>query len=375
MEVDVAVVGGGPAGAAAALTCRGQGADAVIVEPVLSRPFRVGEALPPQARVALDALGVLVDFRADGHLESLGTASAWGSPELGYRDFLFERFGHGWHLDRARFDAALRVAATARGAQTLEAACVEVGHGNRRRFRLTCEPAGSASARWHVEADLIVDASGRRAVVGCLQGARRHAVDNLVGVAAVFGRGVASPARGHTLVEAVEHGWWYAAPVPGGRVLAALLADGDVVRACRWTDPSAWEAARRATRHVEGWLGLGVWNSALHVYSARSQVLEPAGGEGWAAAGDAACAMDPLSSVGILDALRSGVDAAEALLSTATGDGGGPAAYDLRVRQRFAAYLHQRRRYYSDEARWDTPFWARRHQRVAFDTAPAYQPR
>ncbi|MGC2111535.1 MAG: hypothetical protein WA655_18610 [Candidatus Korobacteraceae bacterium] len=42
------------------------------------------------------------------------------------------------------------------------------------------------------------------------------------------------------------------------------------------------------------------------IFGAQSHILQPMGGCGWVAAGDAAMAFDPLSSQGITKALRSG---------------------------------------------------------------------
>src|SRR6187549_1177938 len=101
----VAVVGGGPAGAATALALRRRGvADVLLVEAGDYRGVRFGESVPPDLRLPLDALGLWTSFVAQGHEPCLGSCSVWGSAQPGYNDFLFNPHGHGWHLDRARFD-------------------------------------------------------------------------------------------------------------------------------------------------------------------------------------------------------------------------------------------------------------------------------
>src|SRR5205085_10968020 len=105
---DLAVIGGGPAGTAAAITASLAGLRSVIVERCAGTPFRIGEALPPDARRLLDNLGTLPRFEADGHLPSHGTESTWGAENLAGNDFIRNPYGHGWHLDRVRFDASLR---------------------------------------------------------------------------------------------------------------------------------------------------------------------------------------------------------------------------------------------------------------------------
>jgi flavin-dependent dehydrogenase len=90
-------------------------------------------------------------------------------------------------------------------------------------------------------------------------------------------------------------------------------------------------------------------------------LTEPAG-EGWAAAGDAAAAYDPLSSHGIGSALAGGRQAAATLVAALQGDAAALPAYGEGHRAGYARYLWSRHAYYADERRWpDAPFWKRRH--------------
>ena len=73
-STDVAVIGAGPAGAAAALTLCRLCLDVVLLDPAAPTERRIGESVPPTVRLLLTELGV----STEGHLDSLGTASAWG---------------------------------------------------------------------------------------------------------------------------------------------------------------------------------------------------------------------------------------------------------------------------------------------------------
>jgi len=79
--VDVVVVGGGPAGAAIAIALtRGfHGSRSVVV---LERSGyehpRIGDTLPPEARVPLASLGVWDRFLEQRHGPAPGTLSVWG---------------------------------------------------------------------------------------------------------------------------------------------------------------------------------------------------------------------------------------------------------------------------------------------------------
>lgn len=357
-EVDALVVGGGPAGAATALALARAGRRAMVIEEsAYGRAFRVGETVPPDLRGVLRELGAWDSFAAAGHLPSAGNASAWGRGELAIRDALFDPRGHGWHLDRARFDATLGAEAERAGAEV------------RTRTRLTgCERQGDSwvlrlagpDGPRRLTAAFLVDATGRAAAVARRRGARRLHRDRLVAVFALF-TWPAAPAGLHTLIEAAEDGWWYAARLPENRALVSWMSDGDLVRRGSLHQPGPWTGQLHRTRHVRDFLAGAARSSDLVVRSATSHCLDRAAGDGWLAVGDAACAFDPLSSAGIVAGLRSGLEAARALVRHGDGDDAALAEYGDRLQRRFASYLEGRREQYAMEWRWrGSEFWRRR---------------
>src|SRR5207253_3804998 len=60
-------------------------------------------------------------------------------------------------------------------------------------------------------------------------GARRVLYDRLVGVAAYFETRAGVEADSFTLVEAVASGWWYSAHLPGRKLVAVYMTDGDLL--------------------------------------------------------------------------------------------------------------------------------------------------
>ncbi|HYG83191.1 MAG TPA: FAD-dependent oxidoreductase, partial [Pyrinomonadaceae bacterium] len=87
---DVAIVGGGPAGAAAALTLSRAGRRVLLVDANQPSAFKIGEALPPAARPLLSDLGLWDGIAADGHLPCYGNLSAWGAQRLDETAFIFD---------------------------------------------------------------------------------------------------------------------------------------------------------------------------------------------------------------------------------------------------------------------------------------------
>ncbi|MBL4772212.1 MAG: hypothetical protein JKX98_00955 [Alcanivoracaceae bacterium] len=49
-------------------------------------------------------LNIWQEFLSDNYDPCLGNRSVWGHSELGYNDYLFNPMGHGWHLNRQKFD-------------------------------------------------------------------------------------------------------------------------------------------------------------------------------------------------------------------------------------------------------------------------------
>ena len=150
---EVAILGGGAAGSAAALTLLAAGARVCVIESSDFSDARVGETIPPDANALLFELGVHEDFLKQGHLPCYGSHSLWGSAQLGHNDFLTSPHGHGWHLDRARFDRWLLGRAEAAGARRI----VAEGRAHAGADRVTTLSAGGAG----IDADWFVDATGR----------------------------------------------------------------------------------------------------------------------------------------------------------------------------------------------------------------------
>jgi flavin-dependent dehydrogenase len=326
------VIGGGPAGCAAAATLARNGRSVVLV--VARRPHRtfgVGEGAPPGLDRAVDDVFGPGTFVPTDHLRSLGNRAAWGSADLVGTDFMFNPFGTGWHLDRVAFDASLLAAAEAAGA-TLR----------------TSDDGGEA-----VVAPMVIDASGRRADHARRCGARRIGADRLLAVLTTYAR-AGTDVETTTTVEAVEAGWWYTCPIPQHRRVVAFLTDADLLAAELRTS-SGFDRSVRRTTHVAPLLG-PVAPMAPLVVAAGTAHLEPLWGDGWLAVGDAAASFDPLSSQGILTAVLMGRESARCVDD--------PTAFAARYREIVDYYEAERLAIYRLEERWPTaPFWARRQRR------------
>jgi flavin-dependent dehydrogenase len=346
------VIGCGPAGSALAASLARRGRSVAVFERSNFATPRPGETFGGELEPLLRALGAWEEFTVLPTVPFRSVCSAWGAPELAERASLTNPFGDGFHVDRARFDAMLARVAEASGASlrtgTGRCAIERTEEG----FRVRPGRGDAAVARF------LVDASGRgaTATAALVPGRRWVACDRLVALVGRFTGPGAAPTD--LLIEAAEDGWWYSSPQPDGTRVIIFLTDSDLVPAGRRDAITAWWlAALSRTQHTAAQREGLTLTGALRIVRAESGYLVPDRVPGFCAVGDAAMALDPLAGNGVARALRSGLEAAEAIDHALSSS---PLA-GSQTAQRFVNALERRARYYQMEGRWTTaPFWLRR---------------
>jgi flavin-dependent dehydrogenase len=216
-----------------------------------------------------------------------------------------------------------------------------------------------AEAR-EIEARFVIDATGRSALVSRGLGSKVLRHDQLTGIYRVYEGTDQEQAR--TLVEPCAHGWWYSAGLPGRRHLIALMTDGDLATGHHYHRATEWEAALTEVPRIQSIAAASKPVTTPRAKSAASGVLDVCSTRNFLAVGDAASTFDPLSSLGILKGLRSGIFGAYAAADClAKGDETGLERYQGIIQAGFKTFLKQWRHYYQQEQRWpDEPFWRRR---------------
>jgi flavin-dependent dehydrogenase len=356
---EVLIVGGGPAGIATAAALVRAGRAACVVEQTRYQAARVGEHLAPDCRPLLEQLGLWKHVVTGGHVPSPGVRVAWNSDVPYERDYIFSAYGAGLNLDRRRFDASLARAAARAGVEVLTGARLASLDGGAGEWRARLD--GGARSGAAITARFLVDATGRCASVARRLGARRTGPDRLIALGAWLEDGETGAADPWLCVEPVASGWWYAVALPERQLAAVLLTDRDLVPGGAASAQQLWQARAAETHHVAPLLQRYHRQLAFRISAAQSFRLEPPAGAGWLTVGDAAMAVDPLSSMGILLALRSGLAAARAIAAHLDGDNTALERHEREVAQRFDGYLAERAAIYALESRWpDAPFWLRR---------------
>jgi flavin-dependent dehydrogenase len=362
-SMHVGIMGGGPAGLATALALRAGCPDLAITVMHRNRlgSVRATETLPPIAQPLLRQLQLWDGFLQAGHRPSYGATASWGHGGIDENHFLFHPYSRGWSLDRRRFDRMLLESAADRRIRVVETSSANpvIGPSNRGWRIATDAECSPLSA---VEVDWIVDATGRSAVVARQSGARREFTDRLVAVVRTFqiSDDADVPDR-RSFVEAVETGWWSLGWAPDGTAIVAFMTDDDLARSLNLRESSAWDAHLQGTTHLCRRLEQSTPVSAPSLQAAQSACLDRVSGERWLAVGDAASSLDPLTSMGVFKALRSGIFASYALRNALEGNRTGCVRYEKVMRAEYDGYLEGRAMFYGQERRWsDSPFWRRR---------------
>jgi flavin-dependent dehydrogenase len=348
MGFEVAVVGGGPAGSAAAAWLARAGRRVVLFERDRFPRFHIGESLLASVNDALEAIGAAAAVR------SCGFPAKWGATFLTadnsierYADFAASpevRAPQTWQVPRAEFDEVLLRHAAAAGADVREA---------HRVLDASFDPAG-VTVSWRDEADragevraaALIDASGRSGLLARKFGLRRD--EPLLANIAVFSHysGVPRPdgRRGGDIriVARNDLGWFWMIPISD-----ALTSVGVVLQRAAYDAlprmpvdallDHAIEETPAAARLMQ--TARREWPVRVEKdfsFSARAYA-----GDRWLLAGDAGSFLDPVFSTGVAIALESGVEAARAVdraLSTGDLSAQAFAAFDRRQRQRYLAF-------------------------------------
>ncbi len=378
---DVVIIGGGPAGAATAITLARFGRRVLLVEERTATHFKLGESLPPAS------IGIVKHFLGDleeaqphspGFFRTAGNVSVWSSDQADVTDFFFTSTGFGLCVERLAFDETLREKAVAAGATLLKGvrfeSCVRT-NGPTPVWQLTL---GSEGQSRQVRARFLVDCTGRRAAVAKALGVQfAPDSDALFAYAQLFSL-AGHDDEHYTRIESAPNGWWYSNRLPSAEEnesmrLVVFHSDKDLPAAKMAVRPAGFDQLLNDSTHIgpllesRGYQPCGTIRGA----PANSQRLHNFCGDAWMAVGDAAQAYDPLSSQGIDKALRTASHAGHMVHYALTDFEQGLAEldtsntyvrqYEQEQVQLWQTYLPQRNYYYGMQPRWsDQPFWQRR---------------
>jgi len=355
---EVVVVGAGPAGSMIAARLAGGGIRVLLVEATAFDCPRVGEFLSPQARAAVNRFKIPGEGWEQGHRSVGEFLSVWGSSSAISRPYIFDAYGQGLVLNRAKFDRALAEGAVGCGARLLIRSRVRAVARTSDGWELSIEDNGQCS---FVRCAFLAVCTGRAAHLLRALSVKRTHLDRLI----CLGLRVLNYRRDDCpYIESYSRGWAYSVSLASGELIVNLFTE---------LDPQCHEKPSRSPEFLLKELAncpvaaarllaadrIRSSHVTIFVANASSTYSLPATGPGWCLAGDCLQTLDPLSSGGIAQALEHGTLASDALLRSQSVRDVDFTEYSAAISSSRDAYLATRHRFYGLEQRWDTWFWHR----------------
>jgi flavin-dependent dehydrogenase len=299
---DATVIGGGPAGAAAARLLASWGHHVALI----GRPPRqqsLAESLPPSCTKLFEQLGVRGEVDDAGFIRATGNTVSWAN-----RDRRVERFDAaltGYQVPRDAFDALLRSFAEQAGAHAVLGATVRDAVREGDEWRVSFD---SAAGSEEVRSRWVLDASGRAGVVARRGFRKSEPAARTTALVSAWNSATPWPTEDdtHTLVESYAGGWAWSVPVSAMQRFVTVMVD-----------PSLTELGGRSKLGETYAAELERTTMLRELVAGATMVSEPWGcdaspyfatrsfDDGLLLIGDAASFVDPLSSFGVKKALAS----------------------------------------------------------------------
>jgi flavin-dependent dehydrogenase len=320
-EVDVVVIGGGPAGSTVSTLIAQRGYKVRLYERDRFPRFHIGESLIPETYWVFERLGMLEKMRASPFVRkhSVQFISSTGkeSAPFYFWDNKPHESSQTWQVVRSEFDCMMLKNAMEKGVQVCQPVRVlDVLFEGPRAVGVRVQTADGGQEEVH--ARVVVDASGQSTMLqNRLKLRLWDPVLNKGAIWSYYEGAYRDTGRdeGATLVIQTtnKQGWFWYIPQHDNLVSVGVVAPFEYLFKGRGCHEETLEQEVNACPAVKKRISLGHRQTgyfATKDYSYRSKEVA---GEGWVLVGDAFGFLDPLYSSGVLLALKSGELAADAV--------------------------------------------------------------
>lgn len=315
--IDVAIIGGGPAGTTAAIHLAQKGRSVVIFEKEKFPRFKIGESLLPYSFSAFDRLGIRPQLDAMAMPKyggEVATACGQRAVKFYFKNGFRLKHHQAYQVERAKFDKMMLERARECGAEIHEE--TQVSKIAFDKDGVTLEVKNKDGETRSVRARYLLDCSGRNSVVGRHFGLKTSYAHLQKFSCFAHFEGVQRETdidAGLTRLVRADHHWFWMIPLDEKRTSVGVVMDLADFKARKispeemlnWAiqdSPLMAERMRDATR-------VTIVHS-ISDYSYRNKRMT---GDRWMLVGDAAGFIDPIFSTGVFLALHSGEQSANAI--------------------------------------------------------------
>ncbi len=308
---DVAVIGGGPGGAALATFLARKGRRCLVVEQSKLPRYHIGESLVPHTYGIFDRLGLLPKLKQSPFPEkySVRFISPDGTEAT---PFYFSETipGDGartWQVERGAFDRLMLDHARENGVAVREGVTVEKVLFD--QDRATGLSVVNGAGPETIAAKVIVDASGRATVIGRQLGLKGDVPGlNKASLWGYYrgGRRQAGIDAGETTMLLIPGGgWFWYIPLPDDMVSVGIVADPEYLFTDGATPEKIFEREVAKCAALVERLATAERAGPIRGLRRLAYLNRQTCGDGWVMIGDARAFLDPIYSSGLFLALGS----------------------------------------------------------------------
>jgi flavin-dependent dehydrogenase len=317
---DVAVAGGGPAGAALATFLARQGHRCIVFEPSQFPRYHIGESLIPHTYGILDRLGLLPKLRASifpqKHSVRFVARDGRESAPFYFSETIPGEGAVTWQVERGEFDRLLLDHACEDGVEVCTHRCVRsvVFEGDRAVGLVATDETGAGG---EVRAKVVVDATGRTCLIGNQLGLKGNVPNlNKASLWGYFRGGLRLPGidAGETTIFLTEGGgWFWYIPLPDDIVSVGIVAPPEYLFANQYTKDELLAAEIAKCPALAERLKNAERTGPVRGLGRLAYLNRQTCGNGWVMIGDARAFLDPIYSSGLFLALGSAELAAQCI--------------------------------------------------------------
>ncbi len=318
--VDVAVIGGGPAGSTVSTLLAQRGVKVRLFERDAFPRFHIGESLIPETYWVFKRLNMLDKMKQSPFVKkySVQFVNAQGkmSAPFYFHDNKPHECSQTWQVIRSQFDAMMLDNAREHGVDVRQPARVlEVLFEGDRAVGVKVQKDGGAE---EIRARVVVDASGQSTMLQNRFKLRQWDPVLNKGAIWTYWRGAYRDTgrdEGATVVIQTPNkkGWWWYIPQHDDTVSLGVVGPFDYLFKGRGSHEQVYHEEVEACPEIQRRIATATHATGYYATKDYSYRSSKVAGDGWVLIGDAFGFLDPLYSSGVLLALKSGELAADAI--------------------------------------------------------------